>query len=286
MYFASYLYGATLLIAVLEIAAGRHKGIYRRDDWLVAIACSLSTAVARPLAAVLVASCAFFLMPRYRNALAGASVWWSFPCVLLVAEFCFYWVHRLAHEAKGGRHDWLWKLHRTHHSGKFMNVGVMLRVNMFWNFIVPTPWVAGIAAYLGLGPAAALTVVTIYGWNIITHSNFRWDDPLRRHAVAGAMFRRFERILVSPGIHHTHHGYGKDGGNYRNYAVTFSFLDGVFGTMHVPSGRPWRYGVPGPNAHWVEEALFPLIGADSQGHLRILPGLPRRAPHNNELRCP
>ena len=33
----------------------------------------------------------------------------------------------------------------------------------------------------------------------------------------------------------------------------------MFGTLHIPEGRPWRYGLPGPNAHWAEEILYPLI---------------------------
>jgi len=115
------------------------------------------------------------------------------------------------------------------------------------------------AAYLGLGTAGAMAVTTIYAWNLITHAHFRWDDAVRRHRIFGPAFRAFEHVIASPGIHHSHHGYGKDGGNFRNYAVTFSFLDAIFGTLHIPEGRPWRYGLPGQNAHWSEEVLYPLV---------------------------
>src|SRR3546814_14136418 len=85
------------------------------------------------------------------------------------------------------------------------------------------------SVYFGQELAATLTILTIYGWNLITHAHFRWDDAIRRSRRFGRLFRAIETVLVSPGIHHTHHGYGRDGASFRNYAVTFSFLDRIFG---------------------------------------------------------
>lgn len=271
MPYGTYIYSVTLIVLAAELVMGRHRGIYRRDDWLVNIGCILANVLTRPVAALLIATVAAFLLPQYRGALAGADLLWSYLIVFTIMEFCFYWVHRIAHEAKGGRHDWLWKLHRTHHSGKYINVTVTVRINAFWTFVVPTPWVLGFAIYLGLEQAAALSLLTVYGWNLITHAHFRWDDTIRSHPVFGKAFRALEHVIVSPGIHHTHHGYGKDGGNFRNYAVTLSIFDWMFGTLHIPEGRPWKYGVPGPNAHWAEEVLFPLVRQGSDGRPRILP---------------
>lgn len=256
--YAEYLYGATLIILLIEIIAGRHRGIYDRKTWYITLGCIAAAAVSRPLAALLIAYAIALLLPQWQGVLAGSSLLWSFPVVFILAEFAFYWAHRISHESKGKRHEWFWKLHRTHHSGKFINVGVTIRINAFWAFIVPTPWVLGIATYLGLGDAAGITLATIYGWNLITHSHFRWDDPIRAHPVFGKFFRAFEHVIVSPGMHHSHHGYGKDGGNFRNYAVTLSLFDWMFGTLFIPEGRPWKYGIPGPNAHWAEEVLYPL----------------------------
>jgi hypothetical protein len=33
----------------------------------------------------------------------------------------------------------------------------------------------------------------------------------------------------------------------------------MFGTLHIPTGRPWRYGLPGPQPHWAEELFYPLV---------------------------
>lgn len=37
-----------------------------------------------------------------------------------------------------------------------------------------------------------------------------------------------------------------------------SFCYRMFGTLHIPEGRPSRYGVPGEDPHWTEEAFYPL----------------------------
>jgi len=85
---------------------------------------------------------------------------------------------------------------------------------------------------------------------------------VRAHPVAGPVFRLFEHIIVSPSVRHTHHGYGRDGATYRNFRVTFAFLDYLFGTLHIPDGRPAHYGLPGSEPHWSEEVFHPLINLD------------------------
>lgn len=261
MPFAEYIYGATALIVLAELVSGRWKGVATGGNVLVFFGCIAGRAMLAPLAAMMVAAVLAFGIPAWEGALSQTPVWLAWLGVLTVGEFCFYWVHRWAHEVRNKPGDWLWKLHRTHHAGKFMNVALTLRINVFWYFVVPYTFTNGIALYLGLGQGVALSMVTVYGWNLITHANFRWDDPIRRHPLFGQAFRALEHIVVSPGIHHSHHGYGKDGHSYGNYAVTFSWLDWMFGTLHIPEGRPWRYGLPGPMPWWAEEIAYPLVRA-------------------------
>jgi sterol desaturase/sphingolipid hydroxylase (fatty acid hydroxylase superfamily) len=255
-----YLYGATLLVLALEIVAGRHKNIYRRGDFLVIGLCFVISRALKPIYALALGSAIAFALPRWKGMLADLPVLPAYLGLLTLVEFAFYGFHRLAHE--GQRRPawaWLWKLHRTHHAGRYLNVLVTVRIIPWWAFVVPTTWLLGIAVYLGQSKAAALTILTIYGWNLITHSNFRWDDPIRRSRLFGRAFRALEHVLVSPGIHHTHHGYGRDGKMFRNYAVTFAFIDWMFGTLHIPEGRPAKYGVPGEDPHWAEEIFYPFI---------------------------
>lgn len=261
-----YILPATLLVLVLELVLGRYRNTFKLNDVATIGLCVLvSRVVTRPVVALLVAAGIGFALPGGRGALADVPLFPFYCALLLVVELSFYWVHRLAHESKDKRgRDWLWKLHRTHHAGKYMNVLVTVRIHPLWTLFVPTTWLLAAAIYLGQEKAAALTLLTVYGWNLITHAHFRWDDALRRSPRFGPAFRVVEKFLVSPGIHHTHHGYGRDGKTYRNYAVTFSFIDRLFGTLHIPDGRPAKYGLPGPTPPWYEEVFFPIFGRNTK----------------------
>lgn len=249
-----------VMVLFAEIASGRHKGVYQRkgEFRLLGLNMAIGRFVIGPAMAVVIAAMWSALFPRHRGALADMSLWLALPLVMLVAEFFFYWVHRWAHQGVKTR-SLLWMVHRTHHSATYMNVSVWMRLNIFWYVLIPNAWTMSLAIYLGLGKAAGIVIVLNAAWNVITHSDFRWDDAVRRHRVFGRLFRAAEHIIVSPGIHHTHHGFGKDGASYRNFGVMLSVWDWAFGTLHIPEGRPYRYGLPGHDAHWLEELAYPLV---------------------------
>lgn len=255
-----WVYVGTAVLLGLEFLAGRHKNAYSRQDIALMVgSLLLGRQMIAPLASAGVALIYAAVLPWERGALAGTSFWIAFPVLLLTSEFVFYWVHRWAHENRAGKRQILWKLHRTHHSGRHMNVALQARVNLFWFLIFPTAWTIGLALYLGLTEAAIAVVLVTVAWNTVTHSSFRWDDAVRAHRLAGPVFRGLEHVFVSPGIHHTHHGYGRDGAGYRNFGTVLSLWDWAFGTLHIPNGRPWRYGNPGATAHWLEELFYPLV---------------------------
>jgi len=257
----AWMIGVALALLIAELVFGRHRGIYKREDHLVNGLCTLiGMAVTRPLAALMVAFGLGLLQPQHQGFLSHWGLLPSLAAIILIGEFCCYWVHRSAHEAKGSRYfDWLWRLHRTHHSGKFVNVVLVFRVNPFWPFVMPLPWVTGFFAFAGQVEAAALAIFMFSMWGLVTHSHFRWDDAIRRHRVFGPAFRFAEHFIVTPGIHHSHHGYGKDGGNFRNYGIMLSVYDMLFGSLYIPAGRPFRYGLPGKQADWREETFLPFF---------------------------
>jgi len=252
------IFGCVGGVLLAELLGGRMKKLWNKHDVLLTVACILvSSAVTRPLAGLLIAYSFTLLLPAYAGALAHVSVWIAYPVLLLLSEFCFYWVHRAAHNPK--KHPLLYRLHATHHSAQFMNISVYWRVNVFWSFVVPHAWSLGLALYLGMIEAAALMILTIMLWNIFTHTDYRWDDWLRNNPRTAPLLKAFESVIVTPGLHHTHHGYGRDGKSYRNFAVFFSFYDRLFGTLHHPQGRPANYGLPQPEATWWEQAFYPLV---------------------------
>jgi sterol desaturase/sphingolipid hydroxylase (fatty acid hydroxylase superfamily) len=256
---AIWVLGVIAAILAAELVAGRHRGIYSRNDYVVNGLCFLSGQAIRPVVAFPVGAAIGVLLPSWKGALGGVPFWPALLSVLLVGEFANYWIHRFAHRWKGKPYgDWLWRLHRTHHTATYINVLLNFRISLFWAFVSPLTWVSAVAVYLGLGHAAAIGILIFSLWGIATHSHFRWDDPIRRHAVFGPFFRALEHVIVSPGVHHSHHGYGRDGGNYRNFGIFLSIYDWLFGTLHIPQGRPSRYGIPDPTPHWAEEVFYPL----------------------------
>ena len=247
-----------VVVLVIEIIAGWHRGVYRREDWFVTGGCFLVNQLLRPLVVWLQTSLLVLLLPGFAGALSGVPFWPGFLGILLVGEFCFYWVHRLAHQPV--RLPLLWGLHRTHHSAKYLNVTVMSRVNVFWPFVVPFGWVTALALYLGMAPAAVLFFAVVLLWNTFTHSAFRWDDLLVKNTFGRHLLTAIEWVFITPRLHHCHHGWGKDGKLFRNYATILSIFDRLFGTLYIPSGRPEKYGTPYKSEHWLGEIFYPLVG--------------------------
>lgn len=247
------------VVLLIEIFAGRHRNLYTRNDYLVNGFCIFLAFTLRPLLALGVATFIASLLPKSHNALKDASFWPALATIIIASEFCNYWIHRLSHELRRNHFlGWLWPLHRTHHSGKYVNVILHFRISLFWTIISPLTWVHATAYYLGLSAAANVSIAMFSIWGVVTHSHFRWDDGLWRHKQIGPIFRVLEHVIVSPGIHHTHHGYGRDGKSYKNFGILLSVFDWIFGTLHIPDGRPANCGLPGPTPHWAEEVFYPL----------------------------
>ncbi len=256
-----YIFLATIVIFAIEFLTGGLKGVRLRDLGVTLLCYAGNSAVTRPLAGLLIGATFTTLLPHYAGALSATPFWLAFLGNFLLMEFCFYWMHRWAHEGQrgGALRGPLWKVHRTHHSANHLNVSVTMRQNLAWAFVAPTPWIVGLSAYLGMGAAAALSVIVIYVWNLLTHTNFRWDAALIRSRAFGPAFRAFQLVIVTPSMHHSHHGYGRDGKMYCNYAVMLATYDWLFGSLYLPSGAPSRYGVPGETPHWAEEVFFPIV---------------------------
>ena len=57
---------------------------------------------------------------------------WAILLSFVVADFAYYWYHRLSHE-------WppLWAMHHTHHSSPWMNLTTAFRLNWVAKFVSP-----------------------------------------------------------------------------------------------------------------------------------------------------
>lgn len=252
----AWLYLLLVIFIAFEAVTDGLKQATRRDFGLTSLVFVLNSAIIRPLADIGIGLLAVLIAPAFAGSLDTLPFWPAFAGTIFLMEFTFYWIHRWSHvgQKKGNALGWLWKIHRTHHSAAQLDTTVTVRQNIFWTILSPHTWYVALCVYLGLETEVALALGIMYVWNLVTHTNWRWDDALLKYPA----FRALTHIIITPSLHHTHHGYGKDGKMYRNYALMFAFLDWAFGTLHIPEGRPSRYGVPGENPHWAEEAFFPL----------------------------
>lgn len=196
------------------------------------------------------------LLPESAGSWSHWPFWPAFVGFILLEDFLHYWLHRYAHEWR-----WLWKLHRTHHSGTAMNVGLVFRYNVFWTLLLPQSWIAGLLVYMGLLEVYfAITAVT-FGVNVVTHMSSRWDLWLwNRVPASRRLWSVLSRIITTPDTHHAHHGMGRASHSRGNYAVVFFLWDTLFGTGKIPRAEQTRIGLPhSGRLHWAEELFWPLI---------------------------
>jgi sterol desaturase/sphingolipid hydroxylase (fatty acid hydroxylase superfamily) len=257
---AGYEWMIALVIGIfaIEFLSGRHRAIHHRQDHLILATALLGAQVTRPVVAILAAALLALLLPAYQGALAALPFWIAFPALVLIGEFWQYWLHRAAHDSV--RHKVLSGMHRTHHSAPYVNITVIFRANLIWAFIHPYAWTTAIAFYLGQPVAATAFYLTIFTWNMLTHTDWRWDDHLARALPGGrGIVRALEWVFITPRMHHAHHGYGKDGRAYTNFSTMISLYDRLFGSLFVPQGRPLFYGLPGGEHVWFRQMLYPLV---------------------------
>ena len=257
--FLVIMIGAFGLAMGAEVVAGRIRESHRpRQDLLFNLAAFFTQPI---MTGVIVASIGATVMrgafPAQAGGLSEVSPFLVFAIVFPLNELCHYWVHRCAHEWR-----WLWKLHRTHHSGMDMNATLIYRYNLFWPLIVPQTWIGSVAMYLGQTEAFLAAALITYLVNVGTHLSFRWDLALRERFPASEPFwRLLERIITLPDAHQAHHAYGAEQAHPNgNYAVTIFFYDILFGTAKLPVKRQEKFGLPiSPRLHWAEELLWPLV---------------------------
>jgi len=94
---------------------------------------------------------------------------------------------------------------------------------------------------LGTPSVVWLPLGLAFTWlNLLAHSGYRWSyGPL-------------DVVLVSPRYHGIHHSIDPAHAN-RNFGMTFSLWDYLFGTVDRSGARPSGYGIPAPK---LSESFF------------------------------
>lgn len=138
---------------------------------------------------------------------------------VLLADFFFYWVHRLSHEV-----EWLWRFHAVHHSVKrvyWLNSGTLHWVDAvldFFCYFFPL-------IFLGVGRDVFLLFLTLtMVTGVLEHANVRYRAGWLNYFFNTAQLHRWhhaKNVAISQ----------------KNYGKITSIWDSVFGTFYLPSSE-------------------------------------------------
>jgi sterol desaturase/sphingolipid hydroxylase (fatty acid hydroxylase superfamily) len=247
-------YRGLLLIVLIFVPLEQLLPLHReqrifRAGWLTDVAYVLFNGLlirAGLLAVVLgtVALSAALLPVSVRESVRAAPVWLQVLALLIVADLCFYAVHRAFHSFPT-----LWKFHVIHHSISEMDWLAAHRVHPVDQIVTKGASLIPCFA-LGFDTLAIGVWAAMYQWQaLLIHSNTRIKfGPLRW-------------LVASPEFHHWHHGNHEEAVN-KNFAGQLPFWDVLFGTLYMPKDRrPEQYGV---NEHvpdgFVSQIMHPFKG--------------------------
>ena len=226
---------AAVFIPLEKVFALHPRKVFRRGwttDVLHFLVNNLLTLVGVIVAVVFVGRALHSLIPEgARDAIAAWPFGAQFAIALVVAELCGYWGHRATH-----RIPILWRFHKVHLSIEEMDWLAAAHLHpidqAFTRSCVVLPLYA-----LGFSRAtfgAYLIVATLLA--IFVHANVRIRLPGIRW------------LIGTPEYHHWHHanfGANQAGASHKNFA-SLPVVDAIFGTLHLPTAWPDRYGIDDP----------------------------------------
>lgn len=156
----------------------------------------------------------------------------------LSIDFCYYWVHRAAHEV-----NVLWAAHQVHHSSEDYNLTTALRQSAFQTF--------------GAWPFYLPMAFFIPPTHAIVHKEFNLLYQFWIHTEVIRSIGPLEYILNTASHHRVHHGanrYCLD----KNYAGVLIIWDRIFGTFEAEKESKITYGLVDQPQFWnpVKHQLF------------------------------
>lgn len=155
------------------------------------------------------------------------------------------------------RFDFLWRIHKTHHSATVLTPFTLFRVHplehilYFTRGLLVFGLISGVFIWLFSGKLTGLQVlgVDVFGFA------FNMLAANLRHSHIWISFGRFERFFISPAQHQLHHSKNH---RFANLGSVLSIWDGWFGTRtYALQKESLLFGLP------VRPALKSSVGVDS-----------------------
>jgi len=137
---------------------------------------------------------------------------WSWALGLVVADFSYYWMHRIEH-----KHRILWASHSVHHSSQDYNLSISLRLSMVegifeWIFLVPM-------LLVGFNPFQAIVCLVL----VVQYQT--WIHTQNIHKLGW-----LDYIFNTPSAHRVHHGANRQYLD-KNFGGVLMVWDHLFGTF-------------------------------------------------------
>lgn len=220
------------LLIGLELLADKiqHQKSYRLHDALTNIGCGASQQIVGVFLKVI--SVGIFEVIRYNFAIFDIPVnWLSFIIVFILADFSYYWAHRMSHEI-----NLFWQAgHVVHHQSEDYNYSVALRQSWFQTFFTsPFYWYIALLGFDTTQFLLAYSLNTVYQFWI--------------HTEKIGKLGFLEWIMNTPSHHRVHHGRNPEYID-KNHAGVFIVWDRLFGTFQEEKQRP-TYGITTPIKTW------------------------------------
>lgn len=148
----------------------------------------------------------------YLTPLAIPMTGWTWLLAVLVADFTYYWMHRLEHE-----HRILWASHSVHHSSNDYNLTVGLRLSVVegffeWAFLIPM-------ILIGFNPFQAIVGL------VLVAQYQHWVHTERVKKLGW-----LDEVFNTPSVHRVHHGSNRQYLD-KNYGGILMVWDKLFGTF-------------------------------------------------------
>ena len=257
--------GILVFFGLIEIISGKlNKSKRSSGDWIQEVGSFFALSILiKPAIVLVVLTVGGLLLPQYQNVFLGESLWLALPIYILLDDVLQYGYHRSAHE-----YNFLWKLHRTHHQAEEMGFFISYRNAALYYLMMPNIWWIGIAVFLGVGKAVALSLVVKQLVIIGSHSTLKWDKPFYQYAILKPVIAVIQRIIITPAFHHAHHGKSKQDGVSNpngNFGNMFSIWDQLFGSAIFTQTYPEKYGLlVDPKEHWTAAYFYPFVKSKDQ----------------------
>ncbi|CAK6958992.1 alkylglycerol monooxygenase [Scomber scombrus] len=158
-----------------------------------------------------------YVWDRYRLVELPWDSAWTWWLTFLGVDFCYYWVHRFAHEAAI-----LWAAHQVHHSSEYYNLTTALRQSLTQQF----------ASWIFYLPMALAVPPSIFAVHIQLNLLYQFWIHTELITDLGPL----EWVFNTPKHHRVHHGrnlYCID----KNYGGILIIWDRLFGTFALETDK-------------------------------------------------